>query len=155
MKRLTQASPAWHKHMEQLTLPGTLESLKAIRDCVLAAGGVAGLDRRALYRLQLAVDEIATNIVTHGYAEAGITGMLDVWTSTDEQSLTVFVEDTGAPYDFSPSLPEDADLPLEQRQIGGLGLLLAAENVDQFRYERRGDRNRHTFVVNRPSALSG
>ena len=60
--------------MDALTLPGTLDSLTAIREFVGEMGEKAGLDRKALYRLKLAVDEIATNIVTHGYEAAGLQG---------------------------------------------------------------------------------
>ena len=138
--------------MEPLSASGTLESLELIRDYVKAAARMAGLDRKAAYRLQLAVDEIATNIMTHGYAEAGLEGMLEVSATLDEETLTISIEDTGVAYDPSPQPLEDLDLPLEQREIGGLGLFLAIQNVDEFRYERVGDRNRHTLIVNRTPA---
>ncbi len=135
--------------MEQLTVPGTVESLEDIREYVKTAAAIAGLDRKAAYRLVVAVDEVASNIMTHGYAEVGLAGMVDVWAEIDEQVLTIYMEDTGVAYDPSPQSPDDFDLPLEEREIGGLGLFLANRNVDEFRYERLGDRNRHTFVVYR------
>ena len=64
--------------MEDLSVPGTLDSLAVIREYVKAAADEAGLDGRRAYRLQLAVDEIATNIVNHGYSEAGITGSVRI-----------------------------------------------------------------------------
>ena len=135
--------------MELLTVSGTLESLETIREYIKAAATMAGLDRKAAYRLLVAVDEVATNIVTHGYAEAGLEGMVDVRAAIDEQTLRIVLEDRGAAYDPDLQSPSDFDLPLEQREIGGLGLLLATRNVDEFSYERLGDRNRHIFVVNR------
>jgi anti-sigma regulatory factor (Ser/Thr protein kinase) len=52
-------------------------------------------------------------------------------------------------------LPEEEALkqPLEQRQIGGLGIYLAIQGVDRFIYQRDSDRNRNTFVMNRPTAV--
>ena len=135
--------------MERLSVGGTLDALEVIRAYVLAAAGKAGLDKKAAYRLQLAVDEIATNIVTHGYAEAGLEGMIDMWADLDEKALTISIEDTGVAYDPGLQSIDDKDLPLEERQIGGLGLFLAIQNVDEFHYERVGERNRHTFIVNR------
>jgi serine/threonine-protein kinase RsbW len=135
--------------MEQLTVPGTVESLEVIRAYVQTAAAMAGLDRKAAYRLVVAVDEIASNIMTHGYAEVGLEGMVDVWGKIDEHVLTIYMEDTGVAYDPSPQSPDAFDLPLEAREIGGLGLFLANHNVDAFRYERLGTRNRHTFVVYR------
>lgn len=62
--------------MEPLIVSGTLDSLGAIAQYVMAAAAAAGLDKKTSYNLRLAVDEIATNIVTHGYEEAAREGVL-------------------------------------------------------------------------------
>jgi anti-sigma regulatory factor (Ser/Thr protein kinase) len=139
--------------MEPLSVPGTLDSLSAVADYVKAAAATAGLDKRAAYRLRLAVDEIVTNIVTHGYAAAGLEGTVDLQAEVEEEALTILVEDTGVAFDpRQHATPDDLDLPLEQRHMGGLGVYLVIQNVDQFLYERVGDRNRNIFVMNRPEA---
>lgn len=139
--------------MEPLIVSGSLESLGAIAKYVMAAAAAAGLDKKATYSLRLAVDEIASNIIIHGYQEAGREGALICQAVLDEQTVTITLEDTGIPYDSTqhPSL-DCLHLPLEQREIGGLGVYLAYQGVDQFLYERDGDRNRNIFVVNRPAA---
>ena len=141
--------------MQSLTVPATLDSLGAIREYVDVAARAGDLERRVAYRLRLAVDEIATNIIMHGYDEANLHGVVELRAELDEQSLTIFIEDTGAAYDPTEhACPDDMDLPLEEREAGGLGVFLAIKGVDEFRYERICDRNRHTFVVKRsaPSA---
>jgi anti-sigma regulatory factor (Ser/Thr protein kinase) len=136
--------------MERLTVPGTLDSLPAIGQYVLSVAAAAELDKKAAYRLRLAVDEIATNVITHGYEEANRTGLLDIQAVIDEAALTIFLEDTGAAYQPDEvSQPTHLDQPLAERPLGGLGVYLATQNVDQFRYERTGNRNRHAFVVYR------
>lgn len=137
----------------QTHYPGTLTSLAPIGAFVLEHAAAAGLDRAAAYRLRLAVDEIATNIVLHGYEEAGRSGPIDVSAKLDTARLTIILEDDGEPFDpTSRSLPDDLDAPLEEREIGGLGVFLAIEGVDEFRYERAVNRNRNMFIVKRPSA---
>jgi serine/threonine-protein kinase RsbW len=136
--------------MEALIVSGTLDSLKAIAEYVMAAVAAAGLDKKTSYKLRQAVDEIATNIITYGYQEVARSGVLALRAELDEQSLTISIEDTGIPYDPTQQLaPDDLDKPLEQRQIGGLGVYLAIQGVDKFIYERVGDRNRNIFIVNR------
>lgn len=140
--------------MQSLSVPGTLDSLGAIADFVKAAAAEAGLDKKATYQLRLAVDEIATNVIVHGYEEAGLEGVVNLTYEVDEKTLMFAIEDTGAAYDpYQHNLPEDGDFhqPLEERQIGGLGIYLVLKGVDKFIYEREGDRNRNTFVMNRPS----
>src|SRR5215510_709673 len=131
-----------------LTVPASLDSLQTIASAVLAAADAAGLGRLAGYRLRLAVDEFVTNIIFHGYA--GAAGTVDVRIEMDDRTLCVILEDTGAFFDPSQvPPPDDLHLPAEQRRIGGLGIYLALEGVDDFVYERVGDRNRNRFVMNR------
>ncbi len=139
--------------MEPLSVPGTLDSLSAVADYVKAAAAIAGLDKGTTYRLRLAVDEIVTNIVTHGYAEAGLQGTVDLRAEIDEGALTISVEDTGVAFDPRQlGAPGGLDLPLEQRNSGGLGVYLVIQNVDRFLYERVGGRNRNIFIMDRPVA---
>jgi anti-sigma regulatory factor (Ser/Thr protein kinase) len=138
--------------MESLTVPGILDSLDAIAKYVIAVAAAAGLDKKASYKLRLAVDEIATNIIVHGYQEAGREGLLDLQADINEHALTILVEDTGLAFDPSEKvfLEEGAlDQPLEVRPMGGLGIYLAFQGVDKFVYEKAGTRNRNIFVVNR------
>lgn len=141
--------------MENLTVSGTLDSLGSIANYVITAAKSAGLDKKATYNLRLAVDEIATNIITHGYEEAGLEGNIDLSGDINESALTIFIEDTGVRYDPSKKLAveaEELNKPLEERGIGGLGVYLAIQGVDKYFYERVGNKNRNIFVVNRPIA---
>jgi anti-sigma regulatory factor (Ser/Thr protein kinase) len=132
--------------MDQLVVPGSLESLAAIRAYVRAAASGAGLSRNASYRLVLAVDEVASNIALHGYAGVG-GGLIDVTAELDQSSLTIRIEDTGAAYAL-PAL-QPLELPRERHEVGGVGLTLARLSVDEFQYQRVDERNRHTLVVYR------
>ncbi|PTY03842.1 anti-sigma regulatory factor [Opitutaceae bacterium EW11] len=136
---------------DPLALPGTLDALDPLADFVHAAAAAAGLDKKAAGRLHLAVDEVATNTVTHAYGERGLTGQLYLSAEIAPDVLRIHLEDTGPAYDPTATPPPaDLDKPLEERGVGGLGIFLARRNVDAFLYERRGDRNRVTFVVRRP-----
>lgn len=139
--------------MQFLTVPGTLDSLKPIADFVLAAAAEIGLEKKAAYKLRLAVDEIATNIILHGYEEAGLNGEIHISAAIDDQKLEIALEDRAIPYDPANTEAVEAaefQRPLEERRMGGLGVYLAIQGVDQFRYERIGDCNRNIFIVNRP-----
>jgi serine/threonine-protein kinase RsbW len=136
--------------MEPLTVPAELDSLSPIGRYVLEAASAAGLDKKASYRLRLAVDEIATNIIDHGYKETGETGDVVVKADILDEALTVVLEDTAKPFDpRNIERPEQIDMQLEDRPIGGLGVFLAVEGVDEFKYEHDGKRNRNIFVMRR------
>lgn len=138
--------------MSPLVLPGRLESLEQVAEFVHAAAREAQLADKVANRLQLAVDEVATNVVMHAYQEKGRDGELYLAADIDAGALRLHVEDTGEAYDPTTRPdPTNLDAPLEEREIGGLGLFLARRSVDELLYSRRGDRNRMTFVVNRPA----
>ncbi len=139
--------------MDALTVPGTLDSLTKIRNYVREMGEKAGLDHKALYRLKLAVDEIATNIVTHGYKEAGLEGDIVISARLQPLALTIQLEDTSQAYDpYRVEEPLNLDSPIGERPIGGLGIFLAVRGVDEFHYEYVNGRNLHTFTVKIPSS---
>lgn len=136
--------------MESLTIPGKLEYLNSVAEYVLQAANNAGLDHKASYRLRLAVDEIATNIITHGYRNHNNTGILKMRAEIDDDFLIIYLEDSGTNYDPSEALPPDnIQGPAEERQVGGLGIYLALWGVDQFNYKRMRSGNRSTFKVYR------
>lgn len=138
--------------MESRTFPATLDSLGAIAEFVMGIAASADLDKRASHHLRLAVDEIATNIIVHGYDEAGLQGELELCADINDKTLTISIDDTSAAFDPRQAPVPDIDLPPEKRPIGGLGVYLAMRSVDEFLYKRVGDRNRTIFKVHLSSA---
>lgn len=143
--------------MDAICLPGTSDSLGKIRSYIRAAAEQAGLEKKRIYHLQLAVDEIATNIVLYGYKNGELAGNIEVEVEsvasngTDPDRFMVTLKDTAPPFDpYSRELPDDLDLrqPLMDRSMGGLGIFLAIKSVDEFRYSYDYGKNNNTFVVN-------
>jgi anti-sigma regulatory factor (Ser/Thr protein kinase) len=139
--------------VEQQTFPGTLDALEPIRKYVEVAAQSAGLDHKAVYKLALAVDEIATNVVLHGYEEAGLNGDLKIGASVEDDNLVIRLEDHGKPYDpHSHVVPDAQELSrsLQSRDIGGLGIFLALDGVNDLQYVTTHDTNVHRFIVHLP-----
>jgi anti-sigma regulatory factor (Ser/Thr protein kinase) len=136
--------------METLTIPGTLDELSELMDYVNQAAMAAGLDERATYRLCLAVDEIATNIICYGYDAAGKSGNLTVWAEIEGEGLEIHLQDTARTFDPRQAPPpDDLSRPLEEREAGGLGIYLALWGVDDFNYEQTPVCNHSIFIMNR------
>ncbi len=126
------------------------ESLKALRDYAVNAAQIAGLPTHRVNGLRLAIDEYATNIIGYGYHDAGLEGDIYVTATIDDRWLILSLYDTALAFD--PTVrpdPTDLDAPLEERQIGGLGIKLVRDNVDEWRYERRGNQNCNHFILRR------
>ncbi len=136
--------------MDKRSLPAVLDSLAELRRFVREAAAEAGVDEAKSYQLQLAVDEIATNIINYGFAKTGASSVVTISSEVRDGRLIVTLEDTSPAFDpRSTVLPEaeDLELPLEEREIGGLGIFFAVSGVDHFDYRREGNRNLNIFEV--------
>jgi serine/threonine-protein kinase RsbW len=88
--------------------------------------------------LYVALDEILSNMVKHRRRNRGRL-WLDL--SLDEGALRATVRDNSEPFNpLEQPLPA-TDQPLLERPIGGLGILLVTELMDEVAYERQGGRN--------------
>ncbi len=133
--------------MDSLTVTGKLESITAITDYVLRAAEAADLNEKTAYYLSLAVDEITTNIILHGYEEAGLTGDLTITAVMQPHTLKIILEDSGLSYDPRQVASPDLERPLHEREPGGLGIYLALRSVDKFHYCQHQGHNRSTFII--------
>ena len=129
-----------------------LDALEQIRNVLNVANEDIGLSKKKLYKLILAVDEIATNIINHGYIEEGISeGTFDLALEGNDKQLIVSLVDSAIKFDpLQHTVPKDDSLnvPLEERPIGGLGVMIALQSVDEYKYEYIHNKNRNIFIVN-------
>ena len=135
--------------MQKQVFPGTLDSLALVRAYVHEAARVAGLDSAKIYNLCLAVDEIATNIVLHGYEEVNLKGDIVVEALQERGQLIIRLLDHGRTYDPEQVPKPDLENPLKQT-IGGWGVFLGRNGVDQFDYTSTDSGNMHRFVLRLP-----
>lgn len=90
----------------------------------------------------VALDELYSNVINYGYADRE-PGEVTVRLCFDEEKkeLQMIIEDDGIPFDptrrEAPDVLEDADT----RQIGGLGIHMVREMMDEMIYEYREGRN--------------
>ena len=105
----------------------------------------AGLPAEKVSRLDLAIEEWATNVCRHAYR--GEDGSVWVAVRHDGATLVVELSDEGSPFDPTAAAEPDVALPLTERSPGGLGLLLMRRMVNELSYRRDGHRNVVTFAV--------
>ena len=112
-----------------------------------------GCDEENRLRVQLAVDEIFTNIATYAYDAEG--GKVEIAFSCKDGIAQITFADRGIPYD--PLKKDDPDLTLspEEMQIGGLGVFIAKNNMDAISYRYENNRNILTMSKNIGSPMPG
>ena len=89
------------------------------------------------FKLRLSIEETVENVVQYAYKDS--IGWMEVETELDENGLmlTVILKDAGKPFNPLEKPDPDINLPLEEREIGGLGIYLCKQFMDdvQYRYE--------------------
>jgi serine/threonine-protein kinase RsbW len=112
-----------------LRIAAELNSLAEIRRFVQETATALGVDPAVIPNLILAVDEAASNIITHGYQGQG--GIIEVEVSREEDALVIRLRDEATPFDPTSVPPPDLILPLQQRPVGGLGIHLIRQAMDE------------------------
>ena len=105
-------------------------------------------DATLLFHVNLAVEELATNIMDYGFSEG--VHEFEIAFRSEPDCVTIDLWDEGSPFDPTSDAPEpDLDATLEDRRIGGLGVYFAETLMDEMRYEREQDKNHLTLVKRR------
>lgn len=119
--------------METMTVPATLESLAPISAFIHQATQCVGLSEHAAWQVQLAIDEAATNIIQYSYGESD-SGVIAVSWSVAGGDLVVMLRDHGQPFRPEDVPTPDITSPLDERQVGGLGLYLMHKLMDSVHF---------------------
>jgi sigma-B regulation protein RsbU (phosphoserine phosphatase) len=99
-----------------------------------------GLDNKLSRKINLAMDDLLSNIINYAYPEAEI-GQTETRLELKDGVLRITVIDDGKPFDPLSAEQPDVNASLEEREIGGLGIFLVRELMDEVSYQREGDRN--------------
>ncbi|MFW6198409.1 MAG: ATP-binding protein [Acidobacteriota bacterium] len=89
--------------------------------------------------LELICDELISNVSRHAYG--GDDGELEVRVDLDDERCALTLTDRGPAFDPTRRRDPDVTAPLEQREIGGLGIFLVRKKAHRMEYRRRDGRN--------------
>jgi len=98
-----------------------------------------------LFKIKLVIEEVGLNIIDYGY-ERDDSKEIEIRFHCGEDALTIDIIDEARAYDPLTEPPEpDTSAGIEERAVGGLGLHLVKEMMDEVCYAREGNRNRLTL----------
>lgn len=133
-----------------ITCEGRLESLTPLLDFVDRGCAEAGLGPEDAFAVHLAVEEVCTNIITHGYG-GGAAEPVSVGISRLPGALVITVEDRAPLFDPATVPAPDMAADWAERPLGGVGWHLVRELMDEVRHEpAAAGGNRVTLVKHLP-----
>ena len=124
----------------EIVIRNSIAELANLRDGLERIGAKLGVPGKPLMQLQVALDEVASNVIKYGWPDGG-NHELCVRITGQQDRIEVEIVDDGREFDprlAPPSEPQKAG----RRQPGGLGIHLVRQLVDRLDYERVGGRNR-------------
>jgi anti-sigma regulatory factor (Ser/Thr protein kinase) len=124
----------------QIVLQNDLAELDRLNQLVAEFGGEHGFTVEEEYAIYLSLEEIFSNIVNYAWPEGG-EHQVEVRLMVDDESIKVTFEDDGIPFNPTEFPEPDMTKPAHERQIGGLGIHLVRQNMNELWYQRADNRN--------------
>lgn len=129
----------------ELTVDGRPESLATIADFVIEAAQASGLDEKATFEVQMAVDEACANVIEHGYGEEE-KGEIALCCEYVEGDFAVTIRDHARPFEPGAVPPPDITCCLDERQNRGLGIFFMRKLMDEVRFHFGAEGNELRMV---------
>jgi serine/threonine-protein kinase RsbW len=117
------------------TAPAEAERLPALLDAIEIWLTDSGVPIEQVARLMVVFDELLSNIVNHGG------GTIELRIGISDGVFDATIADDGPPFDPLARAAPDTSLGIDERAVGGLGIHLVREMMDDVAYSRENGRN--------------
>ena len=127
--------------MKELTLAASVENIETVTEFVNAQLELMDCPIKAQMQIDIAIDELFGNIAHYAYNTE--VGSATVRVEVSEAPLAVIITfiDNGVPYDPLGKDDPDITLSAEEREIGGLGIYMVKQSMDEITYEYKDGQN--------------
>lgn len=127
--------------MRELTLEAKIDNIPAVTEFVEQILSEMGCPMKAQIQIDVAVDELFTNISQYAYKPGTGSATVRVEKEADPAAAVITFIDQGRPYD--PLKHEDPDITLsaEERPVGGLGIFMVKKTMDEVSYKYENGQN--------------
>jgi serine/threonine-protein kinase RsbW len=122
--------------MATMRLCANIRDVVTIREFVVQASRELSADERIIPDLELVADELCSNVINHAYD--GQAGWIEITVEPVEQGVQLVIRDWGQSFDPATVPVPNVDAPLEERTLGGLGLFLVRNLMDEVHFRRNG-----------------
>jgi anti-sigma regulatory factor (Ser/Thr protein kinase) len=126
---------------DELTIEAAAENLNEVQTFLEERLSKTACPMKSRMQIGLAAEEVFINIASYAYAPDTGTATVRMACTEDHSAVTLTFIDSGIP--FNPLEKEDPDLslPVEEREIGGLGIFMAKKTMDEAHYARVDGQN--------------
>lgn len=132
--------------VESIKLPAKIEHVESFMHFVRDYARDEGFSSQRIDKIELAIEEALVNICRYAYSE--VKGDMEMICRTDtDKRLIIDIVDAGEPFNVLMVSEPDLAADIEDREIGGLGVLFIRKMVDDIQYRRRNNKNILTLIL--------
>lgn len=131
---------------EELKLKNDVRCVKELNAFVKSITDKLGIGVSQARNIKLAVEEAVVNVMDYAYP-IGTEGDIILQVMYNKEKLKFVIIDSGIAFDPTQASKADTTLSVEDRPVGGLGLLLVREMMETINYERIDNKNRLTLIT--------
>jgi serine/threonine-protein kinase RsbW len=135
------------KNKVSFKLKSKLSELDTLCEHLQRFGQSMGLSSKCIFEANLALDELFTNIISYGFDDEN-EHIIKVTISHQDDNLVLNIEDDGVPFNPTKVQTPDLECTIEECRIGGLGIHLAKNLMDEVCYQRCKNKNILTLKKN-------
>jgi anti-sigma regulatory factor (Ser/Thr protein kinase) len=132
-------------HLHSIVLTNSLSEIERLSQFVDRVTGERNLTADDNANLNLLLDEIVSNVIRHGFDDAGAHKILVSLAITGGMA-TIEVNDDGRAFNPLEAPPPNFEAPIEER-IGGLGIHIVRSIAQSIDYRRSNGHNVLTVVT--------
>ena len=134
----------------QVKLPVIFENLTQFIESVSDCARAQGFGQKRVSQIELAMDEVIANIVNYSYPDKS--GDAEVVCSIDDKNRFVIeIMDWGVPFNVLSLDDPDLVSDISERKVGGLGVFMIREFMDDVKYRFEDNKNILTLIANKAS----
>ncbi len=123
-----------------LTLGNQLDQMSRLSAFVDRLAYDACMNQKTRGQIDLALDELVANVINYAYPE-NQPGKVRIEARLRNRVLTLVLTDSGKAFDPTAVESPDTTLDIDERPIGGLGIFLVRQTMDDVQYRRRDGKN--------------
>ena len=128
-------------------LKGRIDEIGHLELILEELSSLWGLDDKIKFKLNLVLEELITNIIFHGFENNKEDNYILLDLGLSENEIEICIKDNAK--EFNPLLMESepAIKPIEEQEIGGLGIHLVKNMTVNMNYNRNNDLNQLTLSI--------
>lgn len=145
--RLNEESGCSAPHLKQLVIKAELPEIEKLNRQLDEFAEQHVIPTGIIQKFKIAIDELVTNIISYRLEDGDDHSITFNFDHSDRQFVIEIIDD-GAPFNMLDAAKPDTTQSIEDREIGGLGILLVNELMDDVAYQRRNNSNVVRLTMN-------